>query len=102
MTDIPDFVSAYNPILRGEVSPDEWSKKIRARAPAIVRPHETIEGGFIVVERTRRMRRLRPAPWPVEHGTMKEAVEAVERLRKRFPHKAFSILQQVAISEASD
>lgn len=100
MENIPEFISAYNPILRGEVNPDEWSKMIRARAPLSVRPHETIEGGFIVVERTRKMRRLRPASWPVEHGSMKEAVEAVVRLQKKFPHKTFAILQQVALSEA--
>lgn len=101
MTEVTDFISAYNPILRGDVNPEDWSKKIRVRAPETPRPKEVREGGFIVVERTRKKRLLRPAAWPVETGSMKEAVAAVKSLQARFPQKTFCIFQQVAISEGN-
>lgn len=79
---------------------DEFSKFRRMKSPDAPRPGETIEGGFIVVERTPGKRRLRPASWPFEVASMREAVTSVERLCQLYPDRNFAILQQVAIREA--
>lgn len=73
----------------------EWSKTHRIGAPQKLRRHEVREGGFIVVERTRSKRLLRPSAWPVETGSLEDAFLAAKRLRERFPEKEFCIFEQV-------
>jgi hypothetical protein len=100
MNDIPSNDEQFNPDTPDDVVWEYWSKSIRYKAPTDIRRGEVIEGGFVIIERTRKKRRLRAASWPVEVGSMKEAVAAVERLRKKCPEKTFCIFHQVAIAEA--
>jgi len=100
MNDLPDRNDNFNPNLQEEVVWEYWSKSIRHRAPTEIRRGEVVEGGFVIIERTRKKRLLRAASWPVEVGSMSEAVKAVERLRRKCPEKTFCIFHQVAIAEA--
>lgn len=72
----------------------EWSKR-RVGAPQVIRRNEVREGGFIVVERTRKKRLLRPAAWPVEHDSLEVAYAAVKRLRAQNPEREFCVFQQI-------
>jgi hypothetical protein len=83
-----------------DLDPDEFSKTRRYVAPKEPRHAETIGGGFIVVERTRKKNRLRPAMWPLELASYQEAALAVMRLQKKRPEKSFAILQQVGFAPA--
>lgn len=83
-----------------DVDPDEFSKILRYKAPIAPRHNETVGGGFIVVERTRKKNRLRPAMWPFELASYQEAAVAVMRLQKKQPQKSFAILQQVGFAAA--
>lgn len=79
---------------------DEFSKFPRWRAPSHPRTNETIGGGFIVIERTPKKKRLRPSMWPHELATAAQAVEAIERLQKKHPDRSFCIFHQIAESPA--
>jgi hypothetical protein len=81
-----------------DVDPDEFSKTARYRAPVSERRFETVGGGFIVVERTRKKNRLRPSMWPLELASYQEAARAVIRLQKKYPEKSFAILEQVGFA----
>lgn len=100
MNDIPHTDEEFNPSLPREERWEYWSKSIRFKAPHAPRRGEVIEGGFVIIERTRKKRLLRAASWPVEVGSMKEAVAAVDRLRAKCPEKTFCIFHQIAIAEA--
>jgi hypothetical protein len=100
MNDISKISPPDNPARDQASFRDVWSKDQRRAAPLGAREHETIGGGFIIVERTPKKNRLRPSPWPYELATLKQAVTAVERLKKRYPNKTFCILQQIAVSVA--
>lgn len=83
-----------------DVDPDELSKFQRLPAPKRERHNETVGGGFIVIERTRKKNRLRPAPWPHELASYEQAAAAVIQLQKKEPLKRFAILEQVGFAEA--
>lgn len=70
---------------------ENWSKKFRHAQPKEVRRHETIGGGWIVIARTLKTKRLRPAPWPVELPTREAAQEAAKNLAKKQPDTEFTI-----------
>ncbi len=86
----------------GKVDPNEFSKRSRMPFPAKEREFETVGGGFIVIERVKRMGRLRPSVWPVEHATYQDAAESVLRLQKKNPNKPYAIFAQVAIAGAAN
>lgn len=83
-----------------DVDPDEFSKRHRIGAPSGLRRNETIGGGFIVIERTPKKKRLRAAMWPLEVESYAKAAEAVLVLQRRHPDKSFAIFEQVGFSEA--
>jgi hypothetical protein len=85
-----------------DVDPDEFSKTRRFRAPVSERKFETVGGGFIVVERTRKKNRLRPSMWPLELASYQDAARAVIRLQKKHPEKSFAILEQVGFAPAPE
>ena len=74
---------------------EKSSKVYRLPAPQNLRYNEVREGGFIVIERTRKKRLLRPAPWPIEAGDLPSAVKAVRRLQEKEPQKEYCIFEQV-------
>lgn len=78
----------------------ELYSKSRIGVPQALRPHEVRDGGFIVIERLRKKRLLRPAAWPVEVSTMQEALNAVEKLRRRWPDRCFAVFHQAVMFEA--
>lgn len=78
---------------------ENFSKKYRAPAPQNIRHHEIREGGFIVIERTRKKRLLRPAPWPIEVGDLAAAVKAVRVLQEKHPEREYCIFEQVGSFE---
>lgn len=78
---------------------DTFSKARRARAPENPRHNEKVGGGIIVIERTPKKQRLRPASWPYELGSVAEAVSAINRLQETHPDRSFCIFQQVAFAE---
>jgi hypothetical protein len=100
MNDVPEISEQFNHDMPDDHVWEHWSKSIRHRAPTEIRRGEVIEGGFVIIERTRKKRLLRAASWPVEVGSMRDAIAAVERLRKKCPEKTFCIFHQVAIAEA--
>lgn len=81
-------------IVKPEVYAEVVSKR-RFNAPQKMRAHEVRDGGFIVVERTRKKRLLRPSAWPVELGSLAAAFVATKRLREKFPDREFAIFEQV-------
>ena len=85
-----------------DIDPDEFSKTKRYKAPEGARHGETVGGGFIVVERTRKKNRLRPSMWPLEIESYEKAAIAVIRLQKKHPAKSFAILQQVGFAPSPE
>lgn len=76
------------------------SKLFRHKQPIAPRIGENVGGGFIVIARTLKTKRLRPAPWPVEYNTLNDAVIAVEHLKHKMPDETFSIFHQIARVDA--
>ena len=86
-----------------DADPDEISKRIRFPAPKGLRHAEVRGGGFIVIERTRKKRLLRPSAWPVEVGDLAQAYAAAKRLRDKHPDKEFAIFEQIgAVPDGGD
>ena len=81
---------------------DFLSKKHRIPAPQNFRHAEVREGGFIVVERTRKKRLLRPSAWPLELGDLASAVKAARRMQERHPSREFCIFEQVGSFPPTD
>ena len=69
--------------------------KRRLPAPQKIRRGEVREGGYIVIERTNKLRLLRPSLWPIEMADLASAVVAAKRLREKYPEREFCIFEQV-------
>ena len=102
MTNLPDLPEQFNVFPRRAEFWDSFSKSVRYAAPKDQRFGEVRGGGYIVIERTRTKRLLRAAMWPVESESLKDAVAAAERLRKRYPRKIFCVFHLVATSEPDE
>lgn len=60
--------------------------------PREPRKGETIGGGFFVFRRGENTGRIRPAQWPFEHATFKEAMEQADKLAKAMPGYRFDVV----------
>lgn len=75
----------------------EYLSKFRRPIPNFERHNEVIGGGFIVIERTDETKRLRPAAWPYECGSIEHAIESRNRLAEKYPDREFRIFSETGV-----